>query len=187
MNRTEILGRLFSWSLEHGFSHHSLSEFAEPLGLTRGALGHYFGAAEGGIKAEIARQLFLYAREIRARHLVYPTISYSGGIAQKRAFFVHQMLHYLKKTHGNFKANSWNDPACVLELELRPLIGVRKRDERYLALISELWSNAADTGGFRPDPEQLERLISGPYRPNSEAVLRFFGLKRSAARARRPF
>ncbi len=180
MNRADLLEALSAWVLRHGFAHHSLAKLAAPLKLSKGALSHYFSEEKGGIKVGLGRQLLGFVRDRRRRYLVYPVLSMKGGVRQKQRFFAEQMAHYLERSHATFQAPSWSCPAFLLENELRSLVPSFEKDSEYLALIEELWRKGALDRGISPSVEQIERLLSGPYPPQGDAVRQSLSATRSA-------
>lgn len=172
MNLPEILEKLLPWVLKNGFSEHSLSDLAKPLGLTRGAFCYYFSAEGGGLKADIGRQLLYHARGIRQRFLSYPVSGYTGPILERRAFFAEQMFHYLEKSFQKFDFKTWSCPAFILENELR-MIEIEK-DKAYHALLEELFCGPSEYLIMDLKGEQLEKVVSGPFLPSKDAVYTFF-------------
>lgn len=171
----DLLERLLPVALSRGFASASLTELAEPFGLTRGAFCHYFRGGEGGIKAEMARQLYSHALDFRRRYLMNPMSGNSSSLRERRELFARQMVLYLQKAHEGYEHREWNCPVTLLREQCGRYFDEIPEDREYQNLLDELWGRKNAFYVLSPKASQLERWVSGPFAPNAGEVMAFFG------------
>ncbi|MBF0196563.1 MAG: hypothetical protein HQL32_02585 [Planctomycetes bacterium] len=173
MTHSELLDILFPWVLDNGLLNHSMQKIAEPTGLTKGGLCHYFkkSGTRGSMVADLGEQLIFYAREKRRQYVTEPIKLYYGNQKSKRNLFAQQMYEFLKFSYKKRKADQWYCPVQQLELELRHVIQLDP-DYPFLEILDELWKQKDLP--FQFSAVNLEKFFSGPYPASKEGVLSFF-------------